>query len=98
MKRRLGQYLTGWSRRDLFRRGSLLAAAPAFVNPWTAQAEPMPPATAGKLKLNPESIYQSIGVRPLINSRGTFTVISGSLELPEVRAASEAAAQYHVQL
>jgi L-seryl-tRNA(Ser) seleniumtransferase len=53
---------------------------------------------AGKMKLQPESIYQSIGVRPLINSRGTFTVISGSLELPEVRAAAEAAAQYHVQL
>jgi len=97
VKQTLGRYLGGWSRRDLFRRGSILAAAPAFLNSETANAAPAP-STAGKLKLNPESIYQSIGVRPLINSRGTFTIISGSLELPEVRAAAEAAAQYHVQL
>ena len=98
VKRTLGQYLVGWSRRDLFRRGPLFAAAPALLSPQTAQAAPPPSTTAGKLKLNPESIYQSMGVRPLINSRGTFTIISGSLELPEVRAAAEAAAQYHVHL
>ncbi|PYR54692.1 MAG: hypothetical protein DMF91_26165, partial [Acidobacteria bacterium] len=39
-----------------------------------------------------------IGVRPLINARGTFTIISGSLMLPEVRAAIDAAAQHHVHL
>ena len=98
VKRTLGQYLVGWSRRDLFRRAPLFAAAPALLSPQTAQAAPPPSTTAGKLKLNPESIYQSMGVRPLINSRGTFTIISGSLELPEVRAAAEAAAQYHVHL
>jgi L-seryl-tRNA(Ser) seleniumtransferase len=75
-----------------------MAAAPALLKPQTAHAAPTAPSTAGKLKLNPDSIYQSIGVRPLINSRGTFTIISGSLELPEVRAAAEAAAQNHVHL
>ena len=35
---------------------------------------------------------------PLINARGTFTIISGSLMLPEVRAAIDAAAQQHVHL
>src|SRR5262249_59214408 len=45
-----------------------------------------------------EDIYRSIGVRPLINARGTFTIISGSLMLPEVRAAIDAAAQHHVHL
>jgi L-seryl-tRNA(Ser) seleniumtransferase len=43
-------------------------------------------------------IYESIGVRPLINCRGTLTVIGGSLELPEVRAAKEAAAGHYAQL
>ncbi len=86
------------NRRDLFRRGSMLAAAPALLDLPSSEAAPIAPATAGKLKLTPESIYQSIGVRPLINGRGTFTIISGSLELPEVRAAAEAAAQYHVHL
>ena len=73
------------SRRDLFRRGGLLAAGPPFLGgsrPRIAAA----PRRAGKLRLGPD-IYQSIGVRPLINCRGTLTVISGSLELPEVRAA-----------
>lgn len=43
-------------------------------------------------------VYQSIGVRPLINARGTFTIISGSTMLPEVRAAVDAAAQKYVHL
>jgi L-seryl-tRNA(Ser) seleniumtransferase len=74
------------SRRDLFRRGGLIAAGPTLLSgPHAASAAV--PATAGKLQLNPD-IYRSIGVRPLINFRGTLTVISGSLELPEVRAAS----------
>ncbi len=92
----LGQYLGGLSRRDLFRRGSLVAAAPAFLGKPAAAAPA--PAAAGKLQLGPGDIYQSIGVRPIINCRGTLTVISGSLELPEVRTACEAAAQHHVVL
>src|SRR4051812_9743750 len=43
-------------------------------------------------------VYQSIGVRPLINARGTFTIISGSLMLPEVRAAMDAASKHYVHL
>ena len=97
VRQTFGQYLAGLSRRDLFRRGSILAAAPAFFGRPSAEAAPAP-ATAGKLQLAPDNIYQSVGVRPLINCRGTLTVISGSLELPEVRAAAEAAAQHHVAL
>ena len=44
------------------------------------------------------NLYQSIGVRPLINARGTFTIISGSLILPEVRAAMAEASRHHVQM
>jgi D-glucosaminate-6-phosphate ammonia-lyase len=94
MKHVFGRYLDQWSRRDLFRRGSILAAAPALL----ASADESRPVSAGKLRLTPGDIYRSIGVRPLINCRGTYTVISGSLELPEVRAAAEAAAQHHVSL
>ncbi len=43
-------------------------------------------------------VYQSIGVEPVINCRGTLTAIGGSTELPEVRAAMESAAQHYVQL
>ena len=33
------------------------------------------------------SIYRAIGVEPIINCRGTFTIIGGSVERPEVLAA-----------
>jgi L-seryl-tRNA(Ser) seleniumtransferase len=45
-----------------------------------------------------ESIYSRIGVRPFINGRGTWTYLSGSLELPEVRAAKQAASQHFVDI
>jgi uncharacterized pyridoxal phosphate-dependent enzyme len=44
------------------------------------------------------NVYEAIGVRPLINCRGTLTVIGGSIELPEVREAKSLANQQHVQL
>ena len=37
-------------------------------------------------------------MRPLINARGTFTIISGSTMLPEVRAAMDAAVARYVHL
>ena len=45
-----------------------------------------------------ENIYARIGVRPLINARGTWTYLSGSLELPEVRAAKQQAAMHFVDM
>ena len=87
---------TAFGRRDLFRRGGMLAAAQALLG-GSRPANAAAPAVAGKLRLGPD-IYQSIGVRPLINCRGTLTVISGSLELPEVRAAVDAGGQHHVVL
>jgi uncharacterized pyridoxal phosphate-dependent enzyme len=43
------------------------------------------------------NIFESIGVEPIINCRGTFTIIGGSIERPEVRAAMEAASKNFVQ-
>lgn len=50
----------------------------------------------GELNIGP-NIFQSIGVEPIINCRGTFTIIGGSVERPEVRAAMEAASKDFVQ-
>lgn len=47
-------------------------------------------------KVNAE-VFRAIGVEPLINCRGTFTIIGGSVELPEVKAAIHAAADNFVQ-
>ena len=44
------------------------------------------------------NIYTRIGVRPFINARGTWTYLSGSLELPEVRAAKQQAREHFVDI
>lgn len=43
------------------------------------------------------NIFRSIGVEPVINCMGTFTIIGGSLERPAVREAMEAASHNFVQ-
>ncbi len=53
-------------------------------------------AANGELTIGP-NIFQSIGVEPIINCRGTFTIIGGSIERPEVREAMEAASKDFVQ-
>lgn len=49
------------------------------------------------LDLGP-SLYESIGVTPIVNCRGTFTIITGSLTLPEVKKAMEEASRHYVQM
>src|SRR5690242_12852425 len=44
------------------------------------------------------NLYTRLGVRPFINARGTWTYLSGSLELPEVRAAKQEAARHFVDI
>lgn len=44
------------------------------------------------------SIYESIGVRPLINARGTVTIVGATRILPEVQQAMERAVREYVQL
>jgi len=95
----------GISRRELLRRSGLLGGAalafPEILAGEAAAATPAPPPVAAPagigLRVGPD-IYQSIGVRPLINARGTFTILSGSTMLPEVRAAMAAASQHYVHL
>jgi L-seryl-tRNA(Ser) seleniumtransferase len=89
------------SRRELFRKGSVLGgllAVPGLLR-GSAVAAPhaAPTATGPGLRVGPE-VYSSIGVRPLINARGTYTIVSGSLMLPEVRAAIDAASRHYVHL
>jgi L-seryl-tRNA(Ser) seleniumtransferase len=43
-------------------------------------------------------MYRSIGVRPLINARGTFTIITGSQTLPEVKRAMDQASRSFVDM
>ncbi len=78
--------LTQFSRRKLLAAAGLAAATPQLRA-----------AEAGPLKVGPD-IYQSIGVRPLINCKGTFTIVSGSQSLPEVKQAMLEASKHYVHL
>jgi L-seryl-tRNA(Ser) seleniumtransferase len=84
------------SRRDLFRRGRDVGSLLTLSALLGELGVPVDAAEPG-LRAGPD-VYQSIGVRPLINARGTFTIISGSLMLPEVRAAIDAASRHFVHL
>ncbi|HZY62158.1 MAG TPA: aminotransferase class V-fold PLP-dependent enzyme [Edaphobacter sp.] len=45
-----------------------------------------------------DNLFTRIGIRPLINCRGTITAISGSTSLPEVKQAMYNASLYHVRM
>ena len=81
------------SRRGLFRSGAALAAAGVSAS----IPEPVLAAPARALEVG-DNLYQSIGVTPLVNCRGTYTIISGSQTLPEVKRAMEAASHSYVHM
>lgn len=54
-------------------------------------------ATSAEQKVR-KSIYEKIGVRPLINGRGTVTVVGASQILPEVQQAMDDATREYVQI
>ncbi len=85
-------------RRELIKKWSVLPLAGAFF-PLNASDSFMgspEEKETGPLVIGP-NIYESIGVEPIINCRGTFTIIGGSLELPEVVVAMKAASGHFVQ-
>jgi hypothetical protein len=84
------------NRRDVIKGLSLLPVGTSVFPLPSAFAAPAGLAGKGPLKPGPD-IFQSIGVEPLINCMGTFTIIGGSLERPSVRAAMDAASRNFVQ-
>jgi L-seryl-tRNA(Ser) seleniumtransferase len=88
-----------FSRRDFGRMASLLFFASATTSRTASAGQAASPAaSASTAAANSSNVYRALGVRPLINCRGTLTVIGGSIELPEVREAKSLANQQHVQL
>jgi len=54
---------------------------------------------AGAIGKDPrQNVYTRLGVKTVINCRGTWTYLSGSLEFPEVRQAQLEAADYFVNM
>jgi uncharacterized pyridoxal phosphate-dependent enzyme len=83
------------SRRKLLRNGAqaVLAGSAALSEIPSLEAQ-------GSAKSTPKAVdyYQKLGVTPLINAAGTYTVLSASTMPEEVRAAIELAARSPVNL
>jgi uncharacterized pyridoxal phosphate-dependent enzyme len=87
------------TRRDLLKQTGMLsavaAAAPLSLSAATLMEPKSHPISSGTPT---DNLYTSIGLRPIMNARGTFTIISGSESLPEVKQAMFEASQYYVQM
>ncbi len=75
------------TRRKLFQSGGVIAGSALL------QAAP----ASSTMQLGP-NIYESIGVTPIVNCRGTFTIITGSQTLPEVKKAMDEASRHYINL
>jgi len=84
--------------RESSRRGfmKLLAASPLLAQ-IAAQGLYTKSATAMGLASR-DNVYSRLGVKTVINCRGTWTYLSGSLQFPEVRAAQDEASHYFVNM
>tara|TARA_R110001606_G_scaffold56070_5_gene136095 strand:- start:380 stop:2011 length:1632 start_codon:yes stop_codon:yes gene_type:complete len=87
-------------RREIIRQlgvvpfmGSILASESLLANSGTSSVS----LPSELRKANGKTIFDSIGVVPIINCRGTFTILGGSTERPEVIEAIEATTGYFVQ-
>jgi seryl-tRNA(Sec) selenium transferase len=83
-------------RRDILKGITMLPLGGAGILPFESLHAKQPGSPGGPLQPGPQ-IFQSIGVEPIINCMGTFTIIGGSLERQSVRAAMEAASKNFVQ-
>jgi len=81
------------SRRSFMK---LLAAAPLLTQIRVRELYAQAATAVGR---DPrQNMYTRLGVKTVINCRGTWTYLSGSLEFPEVRQAQLEAAQYFVDM
>src|SRR5919204_6126642 len=81
------------NRRGFFK---WLAAAPLLAQIAARDAYAKVAAVAGKDAS--DNVYRRLGVKTVINARGTWTYLSGSLEFPEVRQAQLEAANHFVNI
>lgn len=95
-------------RRNALKGLALIPFAGTILRNQSAQAntqdagnnaiiEILEPDSAASTFMAETNIFRSIGVEPVINCMGTFTIIGGSLERPAVRVAMEAASHNFVQ-
>jgi D-glucosaminate-6-phosphate ammonia-lyase len=79
-------------RRDVLKSLAILPVSIAVPGSLSAA---VPPSSS---PVKRKSVYEAIGVKPILNARGTVTVIGASKVLPEVRDAMDAAISEFVQI
>jgi uncharacterized pyridoxal phosphate-dependent enzyme len=98
-----------WSRRQLIKQSGMISAigAAATLSPLAATAASFADSESTSASgqalptrqgTDADNLYTQIGVRPILNARGTFTIISGSRSLPQVKQAMFEASHYFVHL
>lgn len=89
------------SRREVLKQSGIITAAtavsPLVINAGTL-ASSQSAIHAAVDGIAGDNLYTRIGVRPLINARGTYTIITGSRSLPQVKQAMLEASNYFVHL
>ncbi len=97
----LASIVKNWNavnRRQLIRQGGLLALlGSSRATNASPAAEPASANTAKSFESS-GALYRAIGVRPVVNARGTFTIITGSQTLPSVKEAMDEASRSFVQM
>src|SRR3989442_812864 len=86
-------FLPDFNRRNFLR---LAAAAPLLGQIAARNAVASAATVFGKDAR--QNVYSRLGVKTVINCRGTWTYLSGSLEFPEVTAAQREASEYFVNM
>ena len=83
----------GASRRGFMK---FLAASPLLAQ---IAAQDLYAKSAAAIGLaSPDNVYTRLGIKTVINCRGTWTYLSGSLQFPEVRAAQAEASHHFVNM
>jgi uncharacterized pyridoxal phosphate-dependent enzyme len=83
---------------DFSRRGFIRLAAAVPLLGQLAAKNVLASAATALGKDSRQNVYTRLGVKTIINCRGTWTYLSGSLEFPEVRAAQREASEYFVNM
>ncbi len=92
------------SRREVLKQSGVLATlSTAALSPVAASAmrvaeQAQSSSESVTERVDGDNLYTRIGVRPLINARGTYTIITGSRSLPQVKVAMLEASKYYVHL
>src|SRR5258708_31780362 len=87
-----------WSRRNVLQSSGAVAGAAMVPVAAAAVTAPAPHDSVVHTGTPEDNLFTRIGVRPILNARGTYTIISGSRSLPEVKQAMFEAGHYYVQM